>query len=131
MKNDTIFQDKLDDLKLQMAMQLLGQKELEESEKEIENLNSLPEAQPTLYEQQLVIKTIDRALRQQRLKHTFSTASRIIQKVSVFLVILLIGIFTTIITVDAIRVPFHQMDRQICMMTPLPLSLIKRTIRQM
>ena len=106
MKNDTIFQDKLDDLKLQMAMQLLGQKELEESEKEIENLNSLPEAQPTLYEQQLVIKTIDRALRQQRLKHTFSTASRIIQKVSVFLVILLIGIFTTIITVDAIRVPF-------------------------
>ena len=43
MKNDTIFQDKLDDLKLQMAMQLLGQKELEESEKEIENLNSLPE----------------------------------------------------------------------------------------
>ena len=37
MKNDTIFQDKLDDLKLQMAMQLLGQKELEESEKEIEN----------------------------------------------------------------------------------------------
>ena len=29
MKNDTIFQDKLDDLKLQMAMQLLGQKELE------------------------------------------------------------------------------------------------------
>ena len=76
MKNDTIFQDKLDDLKLQMAMQLLGQKELEESEKEIENLNSLPEAQPTLYEQQLVIKTIDRALRQQRLKHTFSTAKQ-------------------------------------------------------
>ena len=52
------------------------------------------------------MESIDRTLQRQRWKHAWKTASRIIQKVSVFLVILLIGVCTTVITVEAIRTPF-------------------------
>lgn len=106
MKSDTVFQEKYDDLKLQMAMYLLRQKELEETEKEIENLASHPEYQPNPYEEKMIMETIDRTLQRQKWKYTWKMASRIIQKVSVFLVILLLGIGTTVITVEAIRVPF-------------------------
>lgn len=106
MKSDAVFQEKYDDLKLQMAMHLLREKELEAAEEEIEALNSQPEYQPNPQEEQMMMKVIDRTLQRQRWKHALKTASRMIQKVSVFLVILLIGVFTTVITVEAIRVPF-------------------------
>lgn len=106
MKSDTAFQEKYEDLKLQMAMHLLRQKELEETEKEIENLASHPEYQPNPYEEKMIMETIDRTLQRQKWKYTWKMASRIIQKVSVFLVILLIGVCTTIITVEAVRIPF-------------------------
>ena len=89
-----------------MAMHLLKQKELEEAEKEIEELNSQPEYQPDPHEEKMIMESIDRTLQRQRWKHAWKTASRIIQKVSVFLVILLIGVCTTVITVEAIRTPF-------------------------
>ena len=106
MKSDAAFQEKYDDLTIQMAMHLLKQKELEEAEKEIEELNSQPEYQPDPHEEKMIMESIDRTLQRQRWKHAWKTASRIIQKVSVFLVILLIGVCTTVITVEAIRVPF-------------------------
>ena len=106
MKSDAAFQEKYDDLTIQMAMHLLKQKELEEAEKEIEELNSQPEYQPDPHEEKMIMETIDRTLQRQRWKHAWKTASRIIQKVSVFLVILLIGVCTTVITVEAIRTPF-------------------------
>lgn len=106
MKSDAAFQEKYDDLTIQMAMHLLKQKELEEAEKEIEELNSQPEYQPDPHEEKMIMETIDRTLQRQRWKHAFKTAGRAIQKVSVFLVILLIGVCTTVITVEAIRTPF-------------------------
>ena len=106
MKSDAVFQEKYDDLKLQMAMHLLREKELEAAEEEIKALNAQPEYQPNPQEEQMMMKVIDRTLQRQRWKHALKTASRMIQKVSVFLVILLIGIGTTVITVEAIRVPF-------------------------
>ena len=106
MKSDAAFQEKYDDLTIQMAMHLLKQKELEEAEKEIEELNSQPEYQPDPHEEKMIMESIDRTLQRQRWKHAWKTASRIIQKVSVFLVILLIGVCTTVITVEAIRTPF-------------------------
>ena len=106
MKSDAAFQEKYDDLTIQMAMHLLKQKELEEAEKEIEELNSQPEYQPDPHEEKMIMETIDRTLQRQRWKHAFKTAGRAIQKVSVFLAILLIGVCTTVITVEAIRVPF-------------------------
>lgn len=106
MKSDAAFQEKYDDLTIQMAMHLLKQRELEEAEKEIEELNSQPEYQPDPHEEKMIMESIDRTLQRQRWKHAWKTASRIIQKVSVFLVILLIGVCTTVITVEAIRTPF-------------------------
>ena len=106
MKSDAAFQEKYDDLTIRMAMHLLKQKELEEAEKEIEELNSQPEYQPDPHEEKMIMESIDRTLQRQRWKHAWKTASRIIQKVSVFLVILLIGVCTTVITVEAIRTPF-------------------------
>ena len=106
MKSDAAFQEKYDDLTIQMAMHLLKQKELEEAEVEIEKLNSQPEYQPDPHEEKMIMETIDRTLQRQRWKHAFKTAGRAIQKVSVFLVILLIGVCTTVITVEAIRTPF-------------------------
>ena len=106
MKSDAAFQEKYDDLTIQMAMHLLKQRELEEAEKEIEELNSQPEYQPNPHEEKMIMESIDRTLQRQRWKHAWKTASRIIQKVSVFLVILLIGVCTTVITVEAIRTPF-------------------------
>jgi len=106
MKSDTVFQEKYDDLKLQIAMHLLRQRELEEAEVEIEKLNSQPEYQPDPHEEKMIMETIDRTLQRQRWKHAFKTAGRAIQKVSVFLVILLIGVCTIVITVEAIRTPF-------------------------
>ena len=106
MKSDAAFQEKYDDLTIQMAMHLLKQKELEEAEKEIEELNSQPEYQPDPHEEKMIMESIDRTLQRQRWKHAWKTASRIIQKVSVFLVILLIGVCTTVITVEANRTPF-------------------------
>lgn len=106
MKSDAAFQEKYDDLTIQMAMHLLKQRELEEAEKEIEELNSQPEYQPDPHEEKMIMESIDRTLQRQRWKHAWKTASRIIQKVSVFLVVLLIGVCTTVITVEAVRVPF-------------------------
>ena len=106
MKSDAAFQEKYDDLTIQMAMHLLKQRELEEAEKEIEELNSQPEYQPDPQEEKMIMESIDRTLQRQRWKHAWKTASRIIQKVSVFLVVLLIGVCTTVITVEAVRVPF-------------------------
>lgn len=106
MKSDAAFQEKYDDLTIQMAMHLLKQKDLEEAEVEIEKLNSQPEYQPDPHEEKMIMETIDRTLQRQRWKHAFKTAGRAIQKVSVFLVILLIGVCTTVITVEAIRTPF-------------------------
>ena len=106
MKSDAAFQEKYDDLTIPMAMHLLKQKELEEAEKEIEELNTQPEYQPDPHEEKMIMESIDRTLQRQRWKHAWKTASRIIQKVSVFLVILLIGVCTTVITVEAIRTPF-------------------------
>ena len=40
MKSDAVFQEKYDDLKLQMAMHLLREKELEAAEEEIKALNA-------------------------------------------------------------------------------------------
>ena len=62
MKSDTVFQEKYDDLKLQMAMHLLRQRELEEAEAEIEKLNSQPEYQPDPHEEKMIMETIDRTL---------------------------------------------------------------------
>ena len=46
MKTEPTFQEKHDELHLQMAMLLLEQHELEEAEKEISGLNEHPESAP-------------------------------------------------------------------------------------
>jgi len=106
MKTDSVFQEKYDDLQLQMAMHLLEQHELEEAEKEIEELNEQPEYQPNPHEEMLVMKIIDHVLRRQKWKHALKTTSRILQKASAFLAIILIGVCMTVVTVEAVRVPF-------------------------
>ena len=79
MKSDAVFQEKYDDLKLQMAMHLLREKELEAAEEEIKALNAQPEYQPNPQEEQMMMKVIDRTLQRQRWKHALKTASRMIQ----------------------------------------------------
>lgn len=106
MKTDPIFQEKYQELQLQMAMHLLSQKELEEAEEEISKLNGQPEFAPTPQEEEWIMGIIDQELKQQKRKERWKKASRILQKVSVLLLILLIGLCTTVITVEAVRIPF-------------------------
>lgn len=55
MKTDPIFQEKYQELQLQMAMHLLSQKELEEAEEEFSKLNGQPEFAPTPQEEEWIM----------------------------------------------------------------------------
>lgn len=106
MKTEPTFQEKHDELHLQMAMLLLEQHELEEAEKEISGLNEHPESAPNFLNEEQLSDLINQTLKRQKRKNSRKKVSRIVQQAAVFFLILLIGLCTTVISVEAVQRPF-------------------------
>ena len=77
MKTEPTFQEKHDELHLQMAMLLLEQHELEEAEKEISGLNEHPESAPNFLNEEQLSDLINQTLKRQKRKNSRKKVSRI------------------------------------------------------
>ena len=105
MKSNSVFQQKYEELQLQMAMHLLSQKEIEDAEKEMESFKGDTAYLPTAEEEKQINALIDTALKQNRRHRHIKKVSRVLQKVAVFFLVLLVGLCITAVTVEAVRKP--------------------------